>query len=167
MIQIIRNLLISCAALVSVTSCLSRPLSALLFTVAAVAQSNPENPPSSSADDPRKSQLPLTYIPSGKTMYKEYCAACHGADGKGRGPATPILNTRLPDLTTLAKRHNGKFPYDYVASVLRFGPGFIAHGSAEMPVWGPIFEYLENHNEAAVRQRIKNLCDYLESIQGK
>jgi hypothetical protein len=36
-----------------------------------------------------------------------------------------------------------------------------------MPVWGPIFRYLENYNEAAVRQRIKNLCDFLESIQEK
>jgi hypothetical protein len=34
-----------------------------------------------------------------------------------------------------------------------------------MPVWGPIFQYLENYNESAVGQRIKNLCDYLESIQ--
>jgi mono/diheme cytochrome c family protein len=112
-----------------------------------------------------KNQLPPTYVPSGKTMYKQYCAACHGADGKGRGPATPTLNTRVPDLTTLAKRHDGKFPFDYVESVLRFGPGFRAHGSPEMPVWGPIFQYLENYNEAAVRQRIRNLCDYLESIQ--
>jgi mono/diheme cytochrome c family protein len=114
-----------------------------------------------------KSQLPPGYIPSGKTMFKQYCAACHGADAKGRGPATPTLNTRVPDLTTLSKRHDGKFPYDYVESVLRFGPGFSAHGSAEMPVWGPIFQYLENYNEAAVRQRIRNLCEYIESIQQK
>jgi mono/diheme cytochrome c family protein len=114
-----------------------------------------------------KTQLPPTYVPSGKTMYKQYCAACHGADGKGRGPASPSLNTRLPDLTTLAKRHDGKFPRDYVASVLRFGPGFSAHGSSEMPVWGPIFQYIDNYDENAVRQRIKNLCDYLESMQEK
>jgi mono/diheme cytochrome c family protein len=150
-----------------VTTCLSALICALLLTVTAVAQSNPANSPSSSTDDPQESQLPPTYVPSGKTMYKQYCAACHGADGKGSGPATPTLNSRVPDLTTLAKRHDGKFPYDYVASVLRFGPGTSAHGSADMPVWGPIFRYLEGHNEAAVRQRIKNLCDYLGSIQGR
>lgn len=149
------------------TSRLTILISATLLTVALLAQSNPGNSLSSAAEDPQKSQFPLTYIPSGKTMYKEYCAACHGPDGKGGGPVTPNLNSRVPDLTTLTKRHNGKFPYDYVANVLRFGPGFSVHGSAEMPVWGPIFQYYENHNEAAVRQRIKNLCDYLESIQGK
>lgn len=133
-------------------------LCALLVAVCAVAYQTPI------VD---KAQLPSTYVPSGKTMYKQYCAACHGADGKGRGPAAASLNTRPADLTTLAKRRDGKFPYDYVASVLRFGPGFSAHGSSGMPVWGPIFQYLDNYDESAVRQRIKNLCDYLESIQEK
>jgi hypothetical protein len=32
----------------------------------------------------------------------------------------------------------------------------------EMPVWELIFQYLDNYNEAAVRQRIKNLCDFIE-----
>jgi hypothetical protein len=67
----------------------------------------------------------------------------------------------------LARRHGETFPEEYVTNVLRFGPGFSAHGSSEMPVWEPLFQYLENYNEAAVRQRIKNLCDYLESIQEK
>lgn len=137
------------------------PLCFLLLAFGIAAQENPE----SSRDD--KSQLPSGYVPSGKTMFKQYCASCHGADGKGRGPATPTLNTRVPDLTTLTKRHDGKFPFEYVESVLRFGPGLSAHGSSEMPVWGPIFQYLENYNESAVRQRIRNLCEYIESVQQK
>ena len=114
-----------------------------------------------------KAQLPPTYVPSGKQMYKEYCASCHGVDGKGRGPASPFFRKPAPDLTRLSKRYTGKFPVEYVAAVLRFGPGLAAHGSSDMPVWGPIFQYLDQYNEAAVRQRIKNLCDYLESIQEK
>lgn len=114
-----------------------------------------------------RTQLPPAYVPPGRQMYKEYCAACHGSDGKGRGPVAASLRKPPPDLTTLAKRHGGNFPEEYVAHVLRFGPGFSAHGSSEMPVWGPIFQNLENYNEAAVRQRIKNLCEYLESIQEK
>jgi len=117
--------------------------------------------------DVDKSQLPPTYVPSGKQMYREYCAACHGADGKGNGPVASSLRKPAPDLTTLAKRSGGSFPTEYVRTVLRFGPGFSAHGSADMPVWGPIFQYLDHYNEAAVRQRIQNLCEYLESIQEK
>jgi mono/diheme cytochrome c family protein len=140
---------------------------AFLFVFSVAAQEKPGAAPPAAAAKSEKAQLPPGYVPSGKVMFKQYCAACHGADAKGRGPATPTLNMRVPDLTTLSKRRGGKFPLDYVEGVLRFGPGSSSHGSAEMPVWGPIFQYLENYNEAAVRQRIRNLCDYLESIQEK
>ena len=112
--------------------------------------------------------LPSTYVPSGKAMYKEYCAVCHGEDGKGEGPFASTLKVPPADLTTLAKRHGGKFPYDYVSGVLLFGPGpSILHGSSDMPTWGPIFQYFDKNNERAVQQRIKNLCNYLASLQEK
>jgi hypothetical protein len=85
--------------------------------------------------------------------------------GKVRGPVSAYLTKQPPDLTTLAKSHGGTFPEGYVANVLRFGLGVTAHGTSDMPVWGPIFQQLDNYNEAAVRQRIKNLCDFLDSIQ--
>lgn len=109
--------------------------------------------------------LPPSYVPSGKLMYQEHCATCHGADAKGGGPMAALLVTRPADLTLLAKRTNGKFPKEYVRSVLEFGPGPTSHGTSEMPAWGPIFRYYDKQNEKAVQQRIKNLCDYLESLQ--
>ena len=115
--------------------------------------------------DVDSAQLPATYVPPGRQMYQQYCAACHGLGGRGDGPVSSSLVKHPPDLTMLSKRNGGRFPEEYVAAVLRFGPGFSAHGSSEMPVWGPIFQYLDNYNEAAVRRRIKNLCDYLASIQ--
>lgn len=103
----------------------------------------------------------------GKQTYREYCAACHGSDGRGMGPAASALKTPPADLSTLAKRNGGKFPYDYVSDVVRFGKPVVAHGSNDMPVWGPIFAVRDNFNEAAVRQRIKNLCEYLATLQEK
>jgi mono/diheme cytochrome c family protein len=134
-------------------------LSALLFVVCGAGAQDKSNV--------NRTQLPPAYQPSGRQMYKEYCAACHGLDARGLGPAASALKTPPPDLTTLAKRNGGKFPYDYVANVLRFGIRIAAHGSADMPTWGPIFGYLEHYNEVAVQQRIKNLCDYLASLQEK
>ncbi len=117
---------------------------------------------------PDNSQLPSNYVPSGKVMFKEYCAACHGLDAKGHGPVAHMLKLPPADLTSLANRHGGKFPYEYVSGVLRFGTAAtILHGSKEMPTWGPIFEPYDEHNERAVQQRIKNLCDYLASLQEK
>lgn len=107
-------------------------------------------------------------VPPGKVMYKEYCAVCHGDNAKGDGPYASMLKVPPPDLTTLAKRHDGKFPYDYVSNILRFGPGpTILHGSPDMPAWGPIFQWFDKNDERAVAERIKNLCDYLASLQEK
>jgi mono/diheme cytochrome c family protein len=109
--------------------------------------------------------LPSSYVPSGEVMFKQYCATCHGADAMGNGPLAASLKTPPADLTTLAKRHGGRFPYDYVTNVLRFGPGPSVHGSSDMPAWGPIFRSFNKHDERAVQKRIKNLCDYLASLQ--
>jgi mono/diheme cytochrome c family protein len=116
---------------------------------------------------PAIDEIPPTYVPSGEAMYKQYCGACHGLDGKGDGPAAFTLKTPPPDLTTLTARHMGKFPREYVESILRFGPGRSAHGSSDMPTWGTIFQVLDKNNERAVQQRIKNLTDYLASLQEK
>jgi hypothetical protein len=76
-----------------------------------------------------------------------------------------MLKTPPPDLTTLTRRHMGKFPYDYVKAILEFGSSPSAHGSSDMPTWGPIFRYNDKQNERVVQQRIKNLCDFLASLQ--
>jgi mono/diheme cytochrome c family protein len=105
---------------------------------------------------------------SGRDLYNFYCATCHGRTGRGEGPVAPALKTRPTDLTTLAKRNGGVFPAADVG-VLLSGPrrGTLpAHGSAEMPVWGPIFRALDTSDtQAAIR--ITNLVTYLESIQVK
>ena len=110
---------------------------------------------------------PRTIAASGKHTYMQYCASCHGVDARGDGPAAIVLKTPPPDLTTLAKRHDGKFPYEYVSDVLRFGTRIVAHGSSDMPIWGPIFGSMDNYDVVAVRKRIKDLYDYLASLQQK
>jgi len=112
-----------------------------------------------------QNQLPANYVPSGAVIFKQYCAACHGADAKGHGPARSLLRGPAPDLTTLAKRHGGKFPYPYVFGVLQFGPGVAVHGAGNMPMWGPLFSYY--YNEESAKRRLQNLCDYLASLQVK
>lgn len=104
---------------------------------------------------------------SGQEMFKQYCAPCHGTDGRGKGPAASAMKVPPPDLTQLSKTHEGKFPGNTVASVLKFGNGPSAHGSADMPVWGPLFLSLDKYHDSAVQQRISNLVTYIEGIQAK
>lgn len=115
----------------------------------------------------QKAPIEQTSPASGQEMFKAYCAACHGADAKGAGPASSDLKTLPPDLTTLAKRHHGKFPGDYVANVLRYGAKAPAHGSSEMPIWGPLFASVSGRDASLVTMRIANLVRYLESLQVK
>ena len=72
-----------------------------------------------------RAPFPSDWLPSGEVMYRQFCAACHGAHAQGNGPAAPTLKRQPPDLTTLAKRHGGKFPYDYVSSISNSGPALL------------------------------------------
>ena len=103
---------------------------------------------------------------SGAALYKQYCAVCHGNDLKGTGPA-PEPYRAPPDLTTLARRHGGKFPDAYVTDVLRHGVVLPAHGPAQMPVWGTDSRMTNRSDGTLAAVRIANLTDYLRSLQIK
>lgn len=98
-------------------------------------------------------------------MFKEYCASCHGVDGRGNGPAVGFLKTPPPDLRTMALRNNGRYPWPRVKAILTFGPGSNAHGALNMPTWEPLFRSLDKENEQVVVQRIYNLGKFIGSIQ--
>jgi len=63
---------------------------------------------------------------------------------RGHGPAAGALRHAPPDLTLIAQHHGGRFPADKVKAVIagqEQSPA--AHGSREMPVWGPVFHGVE------------------------
>jgi cytochrome c1 len=100
-------------------------------------------------------------------MYTNYCTPCHGQDGKGQGPVANSLKSQPSDLTILAKSNNGKFPATHVTAVLEFGSSIPAHGSASMPVWGPILGKMDVTVPQDKQLRISNLSQYLRTIQVK
>ncbi len=108
-----------------------------------------------------------TSAASGQEMFTSYCAACHGVDGKGAGPAASALKVVPTDLSGLAAKNGGKYPSLHVSSVLRGEAETPAHGSKDMPVWGPLFRHLSQGHDAEVQQRIANLNQYVESLQKK
>ncbi|MGO9338971.1 MAG: c-type cytochrome [Terracidiphilus sp.] len=108
-----------------------------------------------------------TSATNGKVMYSNYCAPCHGVDGRGQGPVASALKTPPSDLTVLSRNNHGKFPDTHIVSVLQSGVEIPSHGSPEMPVWGPIFGKMNTTNPQDRLLRISNLSRYLESIQVK
>jgi mono/diheme cytochrome c family protein len=106
----------------------------------------------------------LIHSVKGPDLYRAYCASCHGSDGKGQGPAAAALKANVPDLTLLARKNRGEFPEKQVRSTI-MGEGVLAaHGSREMPIWGPIFHQIESDVDRG-NVRLENLVRYLESIQ--
>ena len=91
-----------------------------------------------------------------------------GRDGKGGGSAAPALKAAPPDLTTLTQRNHGIFPAERLEAFIKGGERLPtpAHGSSDMPVWGPIFKGLDAR-DAVNAARIENLVKYIESIQAK
>jgi len=112
-------------------------------------------------------KAPRTSPASGRQMYVAYCASCHGNEGRGAGPVAVALKSTPPNLTTLAKRNNGKFPADHVYQVIRGDANVPAYGDKEMPAWGPVFLSRSDAHPAEVQLRITNLTKYIESLQEK
>ena len=116
-----------------------------------------------------KVTLPLnkTSPTSGQQMYVNYCAPCHGVDGRGHGPVAPVLKVPPTDLTLLSSNNKGKFPDTHIVTVLQNGSDIPSHGSATMPVWGPILGRMNVSNPQDRMLRISNLSRYLETLQVK
>lgn len=100
----------------------------------------------------------------GQALYGTYCAVCHGDDGKGGGPMAKVLKTLPPDLTHIWMRSGGRFSLERVQKIISGEAEVGAHGTSEMPLWGPIFSQGVWDQDLG-RIRIYNLAKYLEKIQ--
>ncbi|HUA59420.1 MAG TPA: cytochrome c [Verrucomicrobiae bacterium] len=101
---------------------------------------------------------------TGAELWKQYCAVCHGVDGRGNGPAVSALVTRPNDLTQLTKQNNGKYPQGRVRDIIMGEQTVTAHGTKEMPMWGDVFRSI-SPNQSFTEMRITNLVLYIQSIQ--
>jgi len=122
---------------------------------------------------------------NGKDLYKEYCAHCHGDDGKGHGPEAAVLRVPPADLTTIAGRNNGKFEagavenkingWDKVPRSMKeaaarkqaMDTGTNVQDVPVMPLFGPLFAKLYPQEIRDRQIRIANLVRFIKSIQEK
>ena len=100
-------------------------------------------------------------------LYRSSCAPCHGVTGMGGGPVAAALKDPVPVLATLAQRHGGVYPEDYVQQVIDGRKPVRAHGTRTMPVWGVMF--LVRHRgqgaELSIDFLITALVEHLKSLQ--
>lgn len=117
-------------------------------------------------------EKPSTFQPS-PDEFLNSCASCHGTSGKGAGFLTKLFKEIDPgDLTQLAKKNGGVFPFEKVLEVIDGRAEVAAHGERKMPVWGDRYmrqamnQYQnEEINELRVRKSILELVYFVQSIQ--
>ncbi len=101
--------------------------------------------------------------------FAQYCAACHGAGGRGDGAAGAGLSPRPADLTGLAARNGGVFPTKRVMAYIWRGEGAAAHRA--MPAFAGLMEgALVPYDggdgiETPTPERLGALAEYLKAIQ--
>lgn len=112
---------------------------------------------------------------TGKALYDFNCASCHGQNLKGDGSVAQALKTPPTDLTTLARNHGGKFPREKVFGYIVGTIKLAAHGTREMPVWGPALGwyyppyglYVAQLSDAERNRRVHAIVSYVASKQVK
>ncbi len=88
---------------------------------------------------------------SGRELYRAYgCAACHGVNADGRGPASGLAHVKPRDLTTLAASR-GPTSVAGMASVIAFG---VAEGRTGMPGYPDI----PKREREAIAEYIRSLA---------
>jgi mono/diheme cytochrome c family protein len=109
---------------------------------------------------------------TGKQDFEQYCADCHGVKADGRG-TSKVLSPEYPppDLTHLAQKNGGKFPFERVVAIIDGRENIPSHARIEMPFWGvtmqePGKEFTPESN-ARVKARIDAIAKYLETLQVK
>jgi hypothetical protein len=111
----------------------------------------------------------MELIMAGELEYQQYCAVCHGADGKGYGIMRKFLIIEPSDITQTAKKNGGRFPFWQVYRIIDGREEVRGHGTREMPVWGSRFRSQAGGDDTGSRSqvagRILALVFYLQQIQ--
>lgn len=121
--------------------------------------------PSVAVSSPRRTSPADTSRTAGSSLFKTYCATCHGVEARGDGPLADQLRVRPPDLT-LFGRTNGSFDREKVRRIVDGRDPVKGHGGPDMPIWGDVFKQAdEGYSEKKVIERIEALVDYIATIQ--
>jgi mono/diheme cytochrome c family protein len=110
----------------------------------------------------------MEVIAGGELEYQNYCAVCHGVDNRGHGIMSRFLTVRPADLTQLAKKNRGEFPFWRVYRTIDGREEVSGHGSRDMPVWGDRFRNqaggTDPGSRAQAASRLLGLVFYLQHI---
>ena len=118
-------------------------ISAAVVTCAAVAQEHWSAPEAAAK---RRNPIPTNAasLEQGRQLFKQNCIVCHGAEGRGDGPAAASLKPQPADLAIMAGHHpEGDLAWK------------IANGRGAMPAW----------NKTLSEDQIWMLVNYVKTLR--
>jgi mono/diheme cytochrome c family protein len=101
----------------------------------------------------------------GQLIYQRFCAACHGTAGAADGPLATGLRSKPTDLTRLAARNGGVFPFDKVSRAIDGRDTVRMHGPSDMPVWGEVFSKTKGTDAPNPEEAVTRISHYVWSLQ--
>jgi len=119
---------------------------------------------------PAIAQQTIRDMSEGQSLFRTYCASCHGARADGTGPMVGALAGEPADLTRLTADNDGIFPLVRVIRQIDGRDPLVAHGSP-MPVFGGFFEgrdvALKTHSGQPIMTSmpVAELVGWLETMQ--
>lgn len=106
----------------------------------------------------------------GRALFLEKCAACHGENGRGDGPAATGLATPPEDLTRIAARRDGIWPMLEVMSIID-GYSQRSFAREDMPIYddflqGEMVDFdTGNGLPIPTPKALIEMVNYLETLQ--
>jgi mono/diheme cytochrome c family protein len=119
---------------------------------------------------PATAQQTIRDPAQGQSLFRTYCASCHGAGADGTGPMVGALAGEPADLTRLKADNDGIFPLVRVIRQIDGRDPLVAHGSP-MPVFGGFFEGRDVALKTSAGQPIltsmpvADIVGWLETVQ--
>ena len=111
----------------------------------------------------------MEVVTGGEIEYQNNCAVCHGVNARGDGIMRRFLTIAPSNLTQLAKKNGGEFPFWQIYRTIDGRENVRGHGSREMPIWGDRFRVQAGGNDSGSRAqaagRLLGLVFYLQYIQ--
>ena len=105
-------------------------------------------------------------IADGKEDLDWHCATCHGGDGQGKGEMAKLLIKPPADLTSIAGRNGGEFPFWRVYDIIVGQKSVPGHETFQMPnFWNRLRGDDNKPGFVPAYLRILVLTHYLQSLQ--
>lgn len=107
-------------------------------------------------------------IAAGASDYAQLCVACHGPQGRGNGPAAAGMTPPVADLSLMARKNGGSFPW--LRAMEQIDGHTMGASESHMPAYdelrgGPTVMFDAGDGTRPTPARLVGILRYLQTLQ--